>query len=111
MHLSAIARGAFQSANVGYALDVERQGNGLMHEALSAVSAEACGPCVRRHRVQAAWRPEYVRSGAVLRRLDFADVGLAQDCLYIDGAWRNHVVSQLINPDCGEPPPGTTAVR
>lgn len=90
VHLSSIARGAFQSCHLGYALDADCQGRGLMHEALDAVVAEAFSPGVNLHRIQAAVRPENGRSLAVLARLGFRDEGLARDYLFIAGAWRDH---------------------
>ena len=104
VHLSGIVRGAFQSCNLGYALDAACQGRGLMHEALGAAIAEAFSPRVNLHRLQAAWRPENRRSGAVLQRLGFEDEGLARDYLFIDGAWRDHRLAALRNP--GFRPPG-----
>jgi len=97
-HVSAIERGPFCSAHLGYALDAALQGQGLMHEALSAVVDEVFSPRVNLHRLQAAWRPENQRSGAVLQRLGFADIGLAPHYLYIDGAWRDHRLAQRLNP-------------
>jgi len=90
VHLSNLTRGAFQSASLGYAIDQGQQGQGLMHEALDAVIAEAFSLSIHLHRIQAAVRPENTRSLAVMRRLGFRDEGLALDYLYIDGAWRDH---------------------
>jgi ribosomal-protein-alanine N-acetyltransferase len=56
-------------------------------------------PRVNLHRVQAAFRPENLRSGRVLERLGFRSEGVAPDYLYIDGAWRDHVVTSLRNPE------------
>lgn len=57
VHVSQLTRGAFQSAVLGYSLDAQHQGHGLMHEALLALIAEMFGPNVRLHRIQAAVRP------------------------------------------------------
>jgi len=96
--LSNLSRGPFQSANLGYALDAAAQGQGLMHEALQAVIAEAFAPAINLHRLQAGVRPENLRSLAVMARLGFADEGLARDYLYIAGAWRDHRLFALLNP-------------
>lgn len=96
--LSNLARGPFQNCSLGYALDADCQGRGLMQEALQAVIAEAFSPAINLHRLQAAVRPENTRSLAVLASLGFADEGLARDYLYIDGAWRDHRLFAVTNP-------------
>lgn len=98
VQLSAVARGAFHSANLGYAIDADCQGRGLMPEALEEVIAEAFSPRLNLHRLQAAVRPENRRSLAVLRRLGFDEIGLARDYLFIDGAWRDHRLFDLRHP-------------
>ena len=98
LHFSQVSRGAFQSAMLGYALDEAHVGQGLMSEAIVAGLAEMFSPRVNLHRVQAAYRPDNVRSARVLERLGFAREGLAPDYLFIDGAWRDHVITSLRNP-------------
>jgi ribosomal-protein-alanine N-acetyltransferase len=104
IHFSQVARGAFHSCVLGYALDKRYQGQGLMHEALSAAIDEMFSPRVNLHRIQAAYRPENKRSAAVLARLGFRLEGLARDYLFIDGAWRDHQLTALTNPAFSEPP-------
>lgn len=89
-----IVRGPFQSCMLGYAVDQAHQGRGLMHEALQATLAHAF-EVLRLHRVQANYLPENHRSARLLRRLGFRVEGLAHDYLYINGAWRDHVLSAL----------------
>ena len=98
LHFSQVSRGAFQSAMLGYALDEAHVGQGLMSEAIAAGLDEMFSPRVNLHRVQAAYRPENLRSARVLERLGFNKEGLAPDYLYIDGAWRDHIVTSLRNP-------------
>ena len=98
VHVSQVSRGAFQSAMLGYALDAAQQGQGLMHEALAATVDEVFSPVVNLHRLQANHRPENLRSAAVLQRLGFVREGVAPQYLYIDGAWRDHVVTARLNP-------------
>jgi [ribosomal protein S5]-alanine N-acetyltransferase len=98
VHFSQVSRGAFQSAMLGYALDEAHVGQGLMSEAIVAGLEEMFSPRVNLHRVQAAYRPENVRSARVLERLGFRPEGLAPAYLYIDGAWRDHVITSLRNP-------------
>ena len=103
VHFSQVARGAFHSAVLGYSLDEHHQGQGLMHEALAASIEEMFSPRVNLHRLQAAHRPENLRSAAVLQRLGFRVEGLARDYLFIDGDWRDHVLTALTNPGFAEP--------
>jgi len=101
--LSQIARGPFCSAMLGYAIDHAHEGRGLMREALEAVLADAFGPRLALHRLQANARVENTRSLALLERLGFVREGLAREYLFIDGAWRDHVLTARLNPDW---PPG-----
>lgn len=99
IHFSQIARRAFCSAMLGYSIDAAHEGRGLMREALVAALADAFGPRVLLHRVQANVRPENTRSLALLQRLGFEREGLARAYLFIDGAWRDHVLTARLNPD------------
>ena len=99
VHCSTLVRGAFHSANLGYALDGGWQGHGLMDEALRAVIAEVFSPRVNLHRLQAGIQPDNQRSLAVVRRLGFSDIGLARRYLYIAGAWRDHLLYEHLNPE------------
>ncbi|NJN00832.1 MAG: 30S ribosomal protein S5 alanine N-acetyltransferase, partial [Aquincola sp.] len=58
-------------------------------------------------RVQANVLPDNTRSLALLDRLGFAREGLAREYLFIDGAWRDHVLTALVNPQwpAQQPPP------
>jgi len=97
--LSAIARGPFQNALLGYALDGELQGQGLMQEGLSAVIAHAFSAEINLHRIQANVRPDNLRSLRVLERLGFEREGFARDYLYIHDKWHDHVMLALRNAD------------
>ncbi len=98
IHFTQIARRAFCNAMLGYALDAEHEGRGLMREALQAALGDAFGPRIGLHRVQANVRPENTRSLALLDRLGFEREGLAREYLFIDGAWRDHVMTALRHP-------------
>lgn len=98
IHFSQVARGPFQNALLGYSLDEQAQGQGLMNEGLSLAIAEMFSPRVRLHRIQASVQPQNRPSLAVLRRLGFASQGLSPRYLFINGAWRDHEVFALIDP-------------
>jgi len=99
LRFSQVSRGPFYSAMLGYSLDSACEGRGLMHEALVAALADAFGPRVALHRVQANARPENARSLRLLDRLGFEREGYARQYLFIDGAWRDHVLTALRAPD------------
>jgi len=96
--LTQIARGAFQNGMLGYAIDYEHEGLGLMREALQAVIIHGFSAEFNLHRIQANVRPENVRSIGIIRRLGFEQEGLALEYLFIDGAWRDHLMFALRNP-------------
>ena len=95
--LTAIARGPFQNAMLGYAIDKQLEGQGLMREALVAIIEHAFSPEIHLHRIQANVRPENLRSLRLLENLGFEREGFAKDYLYINGAWRDHVMMALRN--------------
>ena len=103
VHFSNIVRGAFQSCNLGYALDQAVEGQALMTEALRCAIGEVFSPRVNVHRIQAAYRPENWRSAEVLKRLNFQDEGVCPDYLFIDGLWRVHRLVALLNKGFVEP--------
>jgi len=102
VNFTQISRGPFDACYLGYSLDREAVGQGYMTEALRAALDYAFGP-LGLHRVMANYVPTNERSGRVLRRLGFSVEGYARDYLYIDGAWRDHVLTGLTNPDPAPP--------
>lgn len=92
-----IVRGPFQACHLGFSLDGQHTGKGLMHEALSAAIAytfEVHGL----HRIMANYQPSNASSEKLLRRLGFEREGLARKYLKINGRWADHVLTSLINP-------------
>jgi ribosomal-protein-alanine N-acetyltransferase len=83
---------------LGFAIDREFEGRGLMREALAA-SIDWLFGTLNLHRVQASHRPENERSRRLLARLGFEREGLARQYLFIDGAWRDHVINAKLNPN------------
>jgi ribosomal-protein-alanine N-acetyltransferase len=98
IHFSQVVRGAFHNALLGYSLDATCEGLGLMHEALAAGIAVVFSPALNLHRIQANVRPDNTRSLALLQRLGFVHEGMAREYLFIDGAWRDHVMTARRNP-------------
>lgn len=110
INFTQIVRGAFHSCMLGYAIDRDYERRGLMHEALAA-SIDWAFEAPNLHRVQANHRPENGRSERLLARLGFVREGLARQYLYIDGAWRDHVLNARLNPrfDAAALAPGEAA--
>lgn len=99
---SNIVRSAFQACHLGYNLDPSFEGRGYMREALQTTLAYMFDT-VGLHRVMANYMPDNLRSGGLLRRLGFVVEGYAKDYLFINGAWRDHVLTALVNPNPTDP--------
>jgi len=97
VNFTGVIRGAFHACLLGYSIDLAREGQGLMHEALRA-SIDYVFTELRLHRIMANYQPTNHRSAQLLRRLGFVTEGYAQRYLYIDGGWRDHVLTALTNP-------------
>lgn len=93
---SQIARGPFCSCVLGYQIDRELEGQGLMLEALY-ITNQYMFEQQKLHRIAANYRPENVRSGRLLAKLGFRIEGFARNYLFIDGAWRDHILTSLAN--------------
>ncbi len=97
-NFSQISRGPLQACYLGYGIDHEFEGKGLMFESLqkgiSYIFDEK-----HIHRIMANYLVDNHRSAKVLSRLGFKVDGQSPDYLFIDGAWRTHVLSSLTNPD------------
>jgi len=110
---SQVSRGAFQACYLGYKVDRAFEGRGLMREALQSGNAYMFS-ARRIHRIMANHLPENERSARLLARLGFAREGIACDYLFINGAWRDHVLNSLTHPaydpawitPMGSAPPG-----
>ena len=100
--LTDIARGGFQAATLGFTVDAASEGRGLAYEAVSAVLELAFG-MLALHRVAANYQPINERSGRLLKRLGFVVEGYARDYLFINGAWRDHVLTALVHGDSVNP--------
>ena len=93
---SQISCGPFWSCVLGYQIDHECEGQGLMSEALRATNRYMFEQ-QRLHRIAANYRPENIRSGRLLAGLGFRIEGFARNYLFIDGAWRDHVLTSIAN--------------
>jgi ribosomal-protein-alanine N-acetyltransferase len=90
INLSAIQRGPFQSAYIGYWIDEAHAGQGYTPEAL-VVLARFAFDDLRLHRVQIAIIPRNTASRRVVEKLKVRDEGTAERYLEINGVWEDHV--------------------
>ncbi len=91
--VSGIRWGAECGGSLGYWIAQSHAGRGLTTRAVALVSEFAFGRGL--HRLEIAVRPENTRSLRVARKLGFRDEGLRPSYLFIDGAWRDHLVFGL----------------
>ena len=108
--LSNLVRGAFQSANVGYWVDRDRNGRGLASAALAAIVEEAFGR-IGLHRLEAGTLVDNIASQRVLEKNSFSRIGVAPGYLHISGAWRDHVLFQRVADEPWPRPPAALAPR
>jgi len=95
-NFSQISRGPFQAAILGYKIAAASEGRGLMREALQTTICYVFEE-LHLHRIHANYIPSNVRSGRLLARLGFAIEGYAKDYLFINDAWRDHILTSLTN--------------
>jgi ribosomal-protein-alanine N-acetyltransferase len=94
--LTAIVRGPFLSAALGYWVAADANGRGVAGAAVAQIAGQAFGE-LGLHRLEAGTLPENTRSQRVLLRAGFQRYGLAPRYLKIAGEWRDHVLFQLLN--------------
>lgn len=92
--VAGITWGSMCSGHVGYWVDREVAGRGVMPTAV-ALAVDHCFRSVGLHRVEVCIRPENGPSRRVVDKLGFREEGLRPRYLHIDGAWRDHLVYVL----------------
>jgi len=102
VNLSDVVRGAFWSAHLGYWIDRQLLGRGLMRRAVTTVCALARDD-LGLHRVQAATLVHNEASQRVLRASGFTEIGRAPRYLRIAGEWQDHLLFQRILEDASIP--------
>lgn len=102
VNLNNVVRGAFDSTDLGYWVDVAHQGRGVATAAVRTVLAVAFDE-LSLHRVQAGTLVHNTASRRVLARNGFAEIGFAPRYIRIAGRWQDHVLHQRLVDD---PSPG-----
>ena len=95
--LGGIRRGVAQSGTLGYWMGAPHAGKGRMTRAVAAAVRFGFST-LRLHRIEAACLPENTASQTLLEHNGFHREGLARAYLRINGAWRDHLLFALIEP-------------
>ncbi|WP_425833147.1 GNAT family N-acetyltransferase [Streptomyces fractus] len=99
--LNGIHLGPLCSANLGYWVDADYRGRGLIPVAVEEI-CRAARDEMGLHRIEAGTLKDNEASQRVLAKCGFVRYGLAPNFLHINGAWRDHVLFQRILHD--DPP-------
>jgi ribosomal-protein-alanine N-acetyltransferase len=91
-----VARDPLWNARVGYSMDRDKQGRGIMSEAIALVIGHAWGTLNLR-RLVAGHLPHNARSARVLARAGFVQEAYQREYLLVGGKWQDHVDTSLIN--------------
>ena len=100
--VGGITYGSLRSAYIGYWIDKELAGRGIMPAAV-AMACDYCFDNVRLHRVEINIRPENAASLRVVDKIGLRKEGDRPKYLHIDGDWRDHVTYVVM---AGEFPEG-----
>lgn len=98
VNLTSIVRGPLQSAVLGYWIDADYAGRGLVSAAVAEVIAIARDD-LGLHRLEAGTLEHNLASQRVLQKAGFEQFGMAPNYLLIDGRWQNHRLFQIILHD------------
>lgn len=93
-NFTQIFHGSFQACYLGYKIDYEYEGKGLMFEALEA-AIKYVFEQLGLHRIMANYMPLNTRSAKLLHRLGFTVEGYAKNYLLINGRWEDHILTAL----------------
>lgn len=95
-NFSQIFRGPFQACYLGYHIDRSYQGKGLMREAVEK-AIHYMFEKQKLHRIMANYMPSNEKSARLLHKLGFVIEGRAKKYLLINGQWKDHILTSLIN--------------
>ena len=88
--VGSIAWGSARSAFIGYWIDQEVAGRGIMPTAVAMALDHCLGP-LGLHRIEISIRPENRASLRVVEKLGLECEGMRRSYLHINGEWRDHV--------------------
>ena len=94
MNIYNICRGAAQFCSLGYWIAKDREGRGLMREALKLTIAY-CFKELKLHRINCSCLLHNTRSKSLLLAAGFQEEGMAEHYLQINGQWQDHLLFGL----------------
>lgn len=89
-----IQYGAVRSATLGYWIDREAAGRGVVPRA-AALLIDHLFVELGLHRIEVTVRPENAASLRVVQKLHLRPEGMRRAAIHVDGAWRDHLVFAL----------------
>jgi ribosomal-protein-alanine N-acetyltransferase len=92
--VGGIILGSLRSGHIGYWIDREMAGRGIIPTAVAMVT-DHCFLTVGLHRLEINIRPQNSASLRVVEKLGFRLEGVRERYLHIDGAWRDHATFAL----------------
>ncbi len=98
VNVAGVVRGSMESAHIGYWIDQNFAGRGVMPTAV-ALAVDHSFRVVGLHRIEVNIRPENVASKRVVEKLGFRSEGVRERFLHIDGDWRDHLTFALVKDD------------
>jgi ribosomal-protein-alanine N-acetyltransferase len=96
-NIQNIVRGTMQGGTVGYWVDKDHLRRGLARAAVDFLGEQALE--LGLHRLEAGAMDENVASQRVLEACGYERFGLAPKLLFLNGAWRDHVLFQKVLHD------------
>lgn len=103
--VGGITYGSLRSAYIGYWIDKDLAGRGIMPAAV-AMACDYCLDVMRLHRIEINIRPENTASLRVVEKIGLRMEGERPKYLHIDGDWRDHWTFVVM---AGEFPEGVLA--
>lgn len=96
LNFTQIFRMPFFACSMGFCVDSNMQGTGLMAEGIQ-LGVRYMFDVQKLHRIQANYMPHNIRSGKLLKKMGFKVEGYANDYLMINGKWEDHILTSLTN--------------
>ena len=98
IYFSNIIGGFVRSCSLGFKLDKDQTGRGIMYEALRP-AFEFVFNDLNIHRIEANILPENIPSVKIVEKLGFVQEGTARKYAQIEGEWLDHLRYSLLKED------------